>query len=260
MRKILITGKSGYVASSLYDKLCDEYEVTTLGRSELDLSNSHAVNTWFTDKYFDVVIHTAITGGHRLFKDTNSVVDTNLKMYYNLLDNSRYYGKFINVGSGAEIYDTQSPYGLSKHIIRNSVLHHDKFYNIRVYNVFNENERDTRFIKSNVNKYINKESMVVYQDKRMDFFYFEDFVQLVKYYIESDALLKEIDCTYTESYYLSDVLKYINSLSEYSVDIEVLNTYSSEPDYVGTFQDVGLSYVGLHAGIKSVYNSLLCKK
>ena len=122
MTNILITGGNGYLAKALYEALHINYSVTTVSRNDFDLSNTLQTNEWLSGKHFNVVIHTAIKGGHRLIKDGASVLDTNLKMYYNLLDNQQHYTKFINIGSGAEVYQTNSPYGLSKRVIRESVL------------------------------------------------------------------------------------------------------------------------------------------
>lgn len=259
MYKILITGKNGYIASSLYSLLKDTYEVTVIGRDDLDLSNSIKVKSWFDDKNFDIVIHTAIQGGHRLYKDDVSIVDTNLKIYYNLLDNKEKYSKFINIGSGAELFSFDTPYGLSKHVIRNSVLGIDNFYNIRAFAVFDENERDTRFIKNNILNYINHRNMELYQNKKMDFFYMKDFVKIVRFYIENVNLPKEIDCTYKESPLLSDVLCLINTLDDYKVSINITTNTSSEEHYIGVHTDLGLDYIGLETAIKQVY-TILCKK
>jgi nucleoside-diphosphate-sugar epimerase len=259
MKKILITGKNGYIASSLYSSLKNVYDVTVIGRDELDLSNSTKVNSWFNDKKFDVVIHTAIQGGHRLYKDDMSITDTNLKIYYNLLDNQKNYDKFINIGSGAEIFSINTPYGLSKHVIRNSVLHIDNFYNIRAFAVFDENERNTRFIKTNILNYINHKDMQLHQDKKMDFFYMKDFVSVIMHYIDNDNLPKEIDCTYLNSPRLSYVLSFINSLSDYQVDIIHHETDMSDEHYIGNHTNLGIKYIGMENGIQQVYNKL-CKK
>ena len=255
-RKLLITGKNGYVAESLYAALKNAYEVTNVGRNELDLSNPVAVNDWFEDKEFDTVIHTAIQGGYRLHKDDMSVMDTNLKMYYNLLDNKKNYGKFINIGSGAELFSTDTPYGLSKLVIQRSCLNMENFYNIRAFSIFDENERDVRFIKSNIVRYLNNDSMQLRQDKKMDFFYMKDFVSLITHYIENTDMPKEIDCTYSYSPFLSDILSMINSLGPHTVPIINYGIGASDNQYTGTYHDLGLKYIGMEAGIQEVYNKL----
>jgi len=259
MLKVLITGRNGYVASSLEPYFKDNYELTLVGRSDVNLTDSIGVNTWFRDKVFDVVIHTAIRGGHRLHEDDASILQANLKMYYNILDNRERYGRLINIGSGAEIYDVTSPYGHSKKIIRDSVMSQSDCYNIRAYGIFDENELDTRFIKGNVLNYIHKRNLTLYQNKKMDLFYMKDFVALLKHYIHTESVPKEIDCTYSTTYYLSDILNTINTLSDYNVSITRYDAIMY-PDYAGVYQELNLPYIGLHEGIKTVYQKLLCNQ
>ena len=148
--KILITGANGYVGKSLYNDLKDKYEISTLTRDKCDLTNSSDVDFYFLDTWFDVIIHCAMKGGSRLHQDDWSVMDDNLSMYYNLLNQQSHFKKFIHFGSGAEIYSQNDPYGLSKHVIRQSILNKDNFYNLRIFGVFDKNELDTRFIKANI--------------------------------------------------------------------------------------------------------------
>lgn len=255
MVNILLTGRSGYIASSLLLYLKDKYNITAVGRADLDLTNKSEVKKWISDKHFDVVIHTAIQGGHRSVTDNNSIFDNNIKIYYNLLDIKQNYVKLINIGSGAEIHNLHTLYGYSKHIIRNSVLEQNNFYNIRAYGIFDENELASRFIKSNIIRYINKQPMVIHRDKKMDFFYMSDFVSLLEYYIHNNDVPKEIDCSYAHTYYLSEILKKINMLGDYSVPIEY-HSMDIEEDYKGKYTDLNIPYIGIDKGIQHTYRSL----
>jgi nucleoside-diphosphate-sugar epimerase len=114
--KILITGGNGYVGKSIYSYLHTKYDITTIGRQDFDLTNWSETNKWFKEKHFDIIIHTAVVGGSRLKKEDSSIINQNLKMYYNLLDQQDKYTKFIHFGSGAEGH-SNTPYGLSKFII-----------------------------------------------------------------------------------------------------------------------------------------------
>lgn len=256
--KILITGGNGYVGSSLYAGLRDKFDVTVVTRNDFDVSDSIAAARWIEKKYFDVVIHTAIVGGSRLKKDDSSVLDNNIKMYYNLLENRQHFGRFINIGSGAELYNTSRPYGLSKHVIRHSILGQDNSYNIRVFAVFDENELGTRFIKANLLRYIAREPILIHNNMRMDFFYMQDFISIIEHYITTSSPRKEFNCVYEHSYYLQEIAEYINSLGNHTVDIK----HEMPPgvtDYIGRYTPIDLNLVGLHQGITNVYNSLLCK-
>lgn len=255
---ILITGGRGYIAQSVYDKLKNNHDVTSINRSTFDLTDREKTNEWFCDKYFDVVIHTAIDGGSRLKTETSSVLDNNLQMYYNLLNNKNHYEKFINFGSGAELYNLSTFYGLSKHVIRTSLLHIPNFYNIRIFAVFDENELDTRFIKSNLLRYINGENMIIHQDKNMDFFYMKDLVEVVEHYVNTETLPKEFNCTYMETNSLSQIVNKINNLSDRKVGVEIKSIYNSK-DYVGWVTPLDVNFFGLDLGIQNVYNKLICK-
>ncbi len=255
--KILITGGNGYIAKSLYKAYKDVYDVTSITRKDLDLTDGEATIQWLRDKYFDVVIHCAAKGGSRLKGDTFVDMDRNLCMYYNLLQCQSHYNKFIHFGSGAELVQRDTPYGLSKHVIRQSILEKNKFYNIRIYGVFDENELDTRFVKSNIKRYINKEPMLI-QDKRMSFFYMQDLITLVDYHIQTSpsSLLKESSCAYIDSTTLLDIANIINELDDYKVpiyvDTQIGNDYESK--YNAPYS---LNYIGLRQGIRETYDNIL---
>ena len=103
MKKILITGGNGYIATSLYKALKDKYDITKVSRADFDLTNYAATCEFLQDKYFDVVIHTAVVGGNRLQEEDDSILRSNLDMYYNLINNKEHFGRFISFGSGAEL-------------------------------------------------------------------------------------------------------------------------------------------------------------
>jgi UDP-glucose 4-epimerase len=253
---ILITGGNGYIAKSLSKALSNKYDVVSITRQNFDLTNRKATDEWFSDKHFDVVIHTAVKGGNRLTRDQDGseIFYQNLQMFYNLYYNKHKFDKLIHFGSGAEKGNPSDSYGLSKKIIYDLTKNITNFYNIRIFAVFDENELNTRFIKNNIKRYINKEEIIIHQDKLMDFFYMEDLVTLVKHYIEENHLPKVAECSYTKKYSLLNIANIINNLSNYKVPIKQLDSTTGQP-YIGKTY-TNLSYIGLEQGIKEVYNKL----
>jgi len=254
--KILITGVGGYVGKSLYDVLKKQHEVTTVTRLDCDLTNSSDVNHFFSDKWFDIVIHCAVKGGSRLVLDGWDTMDVNLSMYYNLLNCKDKFKRLIHFGSGAELYMSDEPYGFSKYVIRQSILHQDNFYNLRVFAVFDENELNTRFIKTNIKNYINKTPIQIYQDKKMDFIYMPDLIKIVNHYITENNPPKEIDCKYVDTFSLKEIANMINDLNDYKVDIQ-LTRKDFGGSYSGTFSNLDINFTQLPQGIVQVYNKLL---
>lgn len=243
---ILITGGNGYVSKSLYNGLKDEHSTVVITRQDFDLSNYESTCAWFSERYFDVVIHAAVEGGSRLKKDDGNTLYRNILMYDNLVDCRNNFGRLITFGSGAEFTMTKTPYGLSKRIIRDSLLTHDEFYNLRIFSVFDENEVETRFVKSNIKRYLNREPMLVYGNKKMDFFYMQDLISLVRHYIEDKDPPKEIDCSYKEKHSLLEVANIINDSLSHKVDI--ICSPVDEFDYTGQYTQL-IEYHGLHYGI-----------
>jgi len=253
--KILITGGNGYIAKGIKNALWDKYHIISPGKEQLDLTNSKSVENFFKDKYFDVVIHTAIKGATTPRDPDETISFWNLVMFYNLLSKKDHYKKLINIGSGAERYLPDTPYGYSKSIISKLVHKYDNFCTLRVYGVFDENENDTRFIKSNIKRYINKEAMVIHQDKLMDFIYMSDLITIIENVILGKIKNKEIDCIYPDKSSLSRIGGLINNLSNHKVFIIYDNYKTSEP-YIGISEDLPITFIGLEQGIKNVYNKL----
>jgi len=255
---ILITGGNGYIAKNLYEGLKDKHNVTTISRDDFDLTDRILTDKFFEGKYFDVVLHTAISGGSRLRKDTEDVLDENLIMYYNLLANESKFKKFISIGSGAEIFAQEEPYGLSKHVINYSMRNKTNFHNVRIFAVFDENELETRFIKSSILKYLNNQPIEIHQDKLMDFFYMKDFVEVVRYYVQSNNPPKVLDCSYKQKYYLQDIAELINKLDSQKVNI-TFNKEGFDLPYYGDsmpLEILKIKMVGLKKAIVEVYNKI----
>jgi len=254
--RILVTGGKGYIAKSITNTLWSRYHIIAPGKDELDLTDKSSVDKFFENKQFDVVIHTAIKGVANTRDPDETISFWNLVMFYNLLSKKDHFKKLINIGSGAERYLPDTPYGHSKNIINKLVHKYDDFYTLRVFAVFDENENDTRFIKSSIRKVLNNEPIVVYQDRLMDFIYMPDLISTIVYYMEGKDLLKEVDCIYEDTVSLSKIANYINNhLSINKVPINIEDPLPGE-NYIGTFTELPVAFIGLEQGIENVYNKL----
>jgi GDP-L-fucose synthase len=258
--KILITGANGYIGKSLCNALKNKHEVFTITRENCNLVDQDNVNLYFKDKWFDIVIHCAVIGGNRLKPETSEVIDSNLMMYYNLLSNKNHFKKLIHFGSGAEFHRWWTPYGLSKKVISQSINAQDNFHNLIIYGLFDEFELDRRFIKSNIKRYINKESMQINDNNKMDFFYMQDLIKVVNYCIENENAPKNINCVYPENLTLKDIADIINTLDDYKVEIKINGSELPLEGYVSFNKDLGLEYIGLKKGIINTYNKLKCNQ
>jgi GDP-L-fucose synthase len=271
--KILITGANGFIGRNLATALELEHEVIKLTRQTVDLTDKTAVDEYFKDKKFDVILHCAMVGGRRSIKDGPEVLWANLAMFYNLISNQYKFGKLINFGSGAELdrsnsinlidplYKDKYPldyYGMAKNIICRLIENEDKCFSFRLFNVFGTDEESARFIKSNIQRYIDKETIIIHQDKLMDFFYIDDLTILVKFYLNKSYIPEEINAVYKDKYHLSEIAAIINNLSDYKVDIAVGQEGFSKC-YIGKstrLEIIPTQFKGLEQGIREIYNKL----
>jgi GDP-L-fucose synthase len=252
--KILITGGNGYIAKLLNCFFKYKYKVYSISRYNFDLTDYKKTCEWFDGKTFDVVIHTAIGGGSRLQLDDSSVFDKNMAMFNNLVANQKCFSKLISFGSGAEIFHGDTPYANSKREIAKQILQHPNFYNLRIFGVFDENELDTRFIKSNLIRYIKKEPLSIHSNKIMDFFYMKDLLSLVQYYIENDNVEKTVNCSYETKKTLVNIANFINNLSDYTVPINIQN--KNTLDFYCGDSNLPIKTIGLEDGIIDTYKIL----
>jgi len=270
--RILITGANGFVGRNLAAALT-EYEVTKLTRQTVDLTNKIAVDRFFENKEFDVVLHCAMVGGRRYITDGPEVLYKNLAMFYNLLAHQDKFGKLINFGSGAELDKNQQIdplnqyykdcypldyYGMAKNIIARLIENQDKCFSIRIFNVFGVDEESARFIRASIQRYIAREPIAIHQNKLMDFFYIDDLITLVKFYLNKTYIPEEINAVYNKKYFLSEIADIINNLSDYKVN-KVIEKEGLSKTYIGksTRLDLlNLPLKGLEQGLKETYNKL----
>jgi nucleoside-diphosphate-sugar epimerase len=251
---LLITGGNGYIAKSLNNALNERYTVTSISRNDFDLTDNHQTYEWFKGKTFDVVIHTAISGGSRLQMDQYSVFTQNMAMFDNLVENKDCFSKLITFGSGAEFFHGNIPYANSKRQISKEIIKYPNFYNLRIFGVFDHNELDTRFIKSNIIRYLKKEPMVIHANKIMDFFYMKDLISLVEYYMINDGLEQDINCSYEHKYTLQNIANFINTLGSHKVPVVIQD--KKKFDFYCGGSDLPIPIIGASNGIRETFNKL----
>jgi GDP-L-fucose synthase len=268
--RILITGGNGFIAKSI-SKHFYNHDITSINRNTFDLRNRTQFDVFMNGKTFDVVFHTAAVGVSRSDSISSDILFDNVAMFYNILRHRAKFGKIINFGSGAELDrytvnredDEQfpiDPYGMSKNLIHRVGLQFDNVCNLRIYNVFGYHELSSRMIKSNITNYINRQPIIIHQDKLMDFFYIKDLMTVIDKCLEFN--INDVTCVYSEKYKLSDIARIINNINDYRVQVKIQEDGLAEP-YIGSFTSLdklNLHLYGLHAGIKEIYNKLVVNR
>jgi GDP-L-fucose synthase len=268
MKSILITGGNGNLAKMIKTQLSSEFKITCITRNEFDILDTKAVSNYLSNSNnnFDVLIHTAISGGRRGKEETGEVVYQNLLMFENIMMFSHKFQLIINFDSGA-IYDRSTDiyckketdllsvptdyYGFSKYLIYKRSLQHKNVVNFRIFNIFHLNEEPNRFIKSCLLAKKNGTNITIFQDKFFDFMYEDDFIRIVRHYINnfSNNLPKTFNLSYTNKYKLSEIaLMIINNKDQIEIiDGSCSNNYCGDGNMLDNLC-IGLN--GLESGLK----------
>lgn len=250
-RKILLTGASGTIGRILYMHLGPWHEVYTPTSKELDLTNRLSVVDYSQKhQYFDVIIHCAIRGANDVRTTDVSVLQDNLKMYFNLADYDNFYGKFINIASGCEFgYDVpldiksnilveelitgampELPYGMSKNIIARDILNRSKGYNLRLWGIIAQ----TRLFQKLWDAVAKGDAeFVIDADRFMDYISEEDMAKIVRHYVDvSYVTEKDINMVYPTKYKVSEVLQ--RYIEDNGLEIKVRVTGEADSNYYGS--------------------------
>lgn len=250
MVRILISGGDGNLSQIIKKHLYNQHEIISLSRKEVNFLNFNEIDSFFkNNSNFDVLIHTAIVGGRRTKEDNHDVVYNNLLMFENIIQFAHLFKIIINFDSGA-IYDRETDiynrkenelltvpkdyYGFSKYLIYKRSLSYNNVFNFRIFNIFHTTEESDRFIKSCFISKLNNKSVKIFQDKYFDFVYEDDFIEIIKHYINNcnsrDNLIKTFNLSYQQKYKLSDVAKMImkNDTMIEIINPNLTNNYSGD--------------------------------
>ena len=275
MIKILITGGNGNIAKMIKNNLSDYYDITNLSRTELNILDIKAIESYLQNNNFDILVHTPINGGRRTKTENGDVTHFNILMFENMVLFADKFKMIINLDSAA-IYDRNTDilnrsendiytiphdyYGFSKYVIYKRTLQYDNIYNFRIFNIFHENEEPDRFIKRCMIANCDNTTVTIHEDKYFDFVYVDDFIKICTYYFDNcnnkEVLEKTINICYTEKYTLSDIAKLILSNKD---KIEIIkstskNNYSGKDDLL---HNLNLNLDGLEKSLTKYEKAFL---
>jgi GDP-L-fucose synthase len=261
--KIGILGSNGFVGSSLVTYLSKKYKVVAINRSTTDLLDPYCVKEYLRSQHFDVIVNAAaVMTSEDSFADTRN----NLGLFMNFYNNSELFGKFINLGSGAEfdrstnidcareslIFDRmpKDSYGFGQNI--KSRLSHTKkdFYTLRLFNCFGSNESSSRIFS----KFLSMQDQPAFEiqnDRYFDYFSIQDLCKVVDSYVTTNHSDADVNCVYYDKHKISEVVEMFANIHGLKKNFTVVST--SENNYTGSgtaLEALGLNLDGLKKGLE----------
>lgn len=227
MKKILLTGGSGFVGSNVLPFLKKKYEVIAPKRCELDVRNREQVEAYLSKEDYDAVIHLAspspvrssrLDSYERLFEDC-------LKIFMNFYAMKDYCGKIIYSGSGAEFDKRRDivqikeeefgkcvpadDYGRAKYIMNMLALQSTNIYNLRIFGCYGPGEYDSKFITHAIRCCIANEPITIRQDCIFDYLYVDNYADYLSFCIDNNLKYHDYNASSGVSIALSEIAKIV---------------------------------------------------
>lgn len=222
--RILVTGGAGNIAQIIKRNLGAKYNIINPSRKEFNLLDPPQMKEFLQGQSFDILIHTAILGGRRTKEENGDITHLNLLMFENIMLYKDLFKLIINLDSAAS-YDRSTdimnrseddlktvpmdPYGLSKYIIYQRSLSLNHMINLRIFNIYHDQEEPDRFIAACWRATKQNSTLTIFQDKYFDFFHKNDFIKVIDHYIKNCdrvvLLPKTINLCYKNKLLLSEI-------------------------------------------------------
>lgn len=200
-KKILIFGSSGFIGRNLQEYFQKkQYQLFTPTHKELDLLNGNEVNLYFKTCRPEIVINAALIGGSREEEYEEGMLYENLRIFFNIVINKKYFKKMIHLGSGAE-YDKRTPirrvkeedfgkrmpvdeYGFYKYICSKYIEEVNDIVCLRIFGLWGKYEDwRYRFISNAICRNLFDLPITLKQDVYFDYVYINDFLKIIDFFI-----------------------------------------------------------------------------
>ena len=242
-KRLLILGSGGFVGRNLVKGLSTQFDVYGLRHKDLDLLNAKAVQEYFAHHEVAIVLHCSAVGGNRLTaydQGSNSVVEQNLRMFFNVAWCIQPHQRLIYFGSGAEYdrthykpkmeeeyFDQYVPadaYGFAKYVIAKHIAQHENMLDLRIFGLYGPGE-DYRykFISNAIIKALMGMPITIAQNVVFDYLYVHDFCCLVANVLKCAWPYRHMNITPTHSIDLVTAAEIINDVTGNTAGIKILN-------------------------------------
>lgn len=199
---IFLTGSKGFIGRNIYEQLKNKYLFLRPSSKELDLTDSFKVDQFFKKNKVDIIVHCACLDGSRKAPYVQDSVERNLRMFFNLVKNKKYFKQMIHFGSGAE-FNKELPikkikeedfgknipldqYGFFKYICSNYAKNSEKILVLRLFGVYGKYEDyEIRFISNNIVNSLSNLPLTINQNAYFDYLYIDDLVKIVEFFIKN---------------------------------------------------------------------------
>lgn len=270
MKKILLTGGTGFIGKNIIEQLSSKYEIYAPRRTELNIVNEESVRNYLRDKTFEIVIHCAILTPNRNAEDKEEdILDYTMRGLLNLKLFENNFEKIIYIGSGAEFDKSKNiinakendvmnsipkdAYGYGKYILNQITCNSKNIYNLRIFGCFGKYEQERRLIRSVIHDCLNNKEIQLKQNCYFSYVLVDDMIKVIDWAIENTPKYHSYNVCNKEKYSLLKIAELIKKLLNSDKKINVYKEGLNK-EYTGNssrlFDEINFEFKSIEEGIK----------
>ncbi|MDD2773559.1 MAG: NAD(P)-dependent oxidoreductase [Elusimicrobiales bacterium] len=282
MKKILVTGGTGFIGRNVVEAFADIYDVSAPSHAELELADARAVRGYFRGKSFDAIIHCAIKPGHRNAKDAAGLLYSNTRQFFNLADCADSWEKMVFLTSGLVYnqnkyspkmredyfgeYPPEDEVGFAKYLCAGYAEKcGGEITELRPFGVYGKYEDYAiRFISNALCKTLFDMPVTIKQNRRFDYVHVSDLVAAIRHFVETPARHAAYNVTPDKSAELAQIAALALEISGKELPV-IIKTPGMGAEYSGDNSRLKAEFpdfprTGLKEGMLSLYQWYAARK
>jgi len=223
MKKVLLTGSTGFIGRNILPLLREKYQVYAPSRTELNINDSASIDSWLGKNQVDYLVHCAIVNPSKELDADRQVLADTLKSF--LFLSRHQFAKIIYIGSGAE-YDKSKniidvteedigknipsdEYGLAKYTLNQIARFSRNIVNLRIFGCYGPTEPERRFIRHAVECCQKGEPISIRQDCRFSYVFVADLARAILRVLETSTQYHDYNICSDTPYKLSELAEIV---------------------------------------------------